>query len=379
MDTDNNNTNNPENDDEVGFLIEHEITTCKNCELDHEVGYQFCPHCGQKTNEDLTVGVLFYNTISNYFSFDARFFKSFIPLMFRPGLLAKRFIEGKRLLYLHPAQMYLFISVVFFFLYSFKVREASQKINKALQEIDITSKDSTNVLLPNAAVFDSIAAKKLSDQLKENQVFTGMKDEDVQKLDSLINSGANQDKVNKSLSFDFSQKKVDSLITLGVSDETIYKEMGMSENPNFIVKQFYSQMLKFYKNKEGGSILQSLYDTIPIALFVLLPIFAFLLKLLFFRKGPFSHHLVFSFYFFSFLFTVFSIILGVNYLWEVPDSLDTLLILCTFFYLVIAIKRFYGQGWFLSFFKTSVVSFIYIIFVAPIALMFMLGIAFLFY
>ena len=379
MESDNNHSNDSEKDDEVGFLIEHEITTCKNCELDHEVGYQFCPHCGQKTEEDLTVGVLFYNTISNYFSFDARFFKSFIPLMFRPGLLAKRFIEGKRLLYLHPAQMYLFISVVFFFLYSFKVREASQKINKALQEIDITSKDSTNVLLPNAAVFDSIAAKKLSDQLKENQAFTGMKDEDVQKLDSLINSSANQDQVNKSLSFNFSQKKVDSLITLGASDETIYKEMGMSENPNFIVKQFYSQMLKFYRNKEGGSILQSLYDTIPIALFVLLPIFAFLLKLLFFRKGPFSHHLVFSFYFFSFLFTVFSIILGVNYLWEIPDSLDTLLILCTFFYLFIAIKRFYGQGWFLSFFKTSVVSFIYIIFVAPIALGFMLGIAFLFY
>ena len=80
MDTDNNNTNNPENDDEVGFLIEHEITTCKNCELDHEVGFQFCPHCGQKTNEDLTVGVLFYNTISNYFSFDARFFCSWTLL-----------------------------------------------------------------------------------------------------------------------------------------------------------------------------------------------------------------------------------------------------------------------------------------------------------
>ena len=111
--------------------MENNITSCKNCDKDYEVGFEFCPHCGQKTNEDLTVGILFYNTISNYFSFDARFFKSFIPLMFKPGILAKRFIEGKRLLYLHPAQMYLFISVVFFFLYSFKVREASQSVDKA--------------------------------------------------------------------------------------------------------------------------------------------------------------------------------------------------------------------------------------------------------
>ena len=378
MDTDNNDSNTPEKDDDVGFLIEHEITACKNCEVDYEVGFEFCPHCGQKTNEDLTVGVLFYNTISNYFSFDARFFKSFIPLMFRPGLLAKRFIEGKRLLYLHPAQMYLFISVVFFFLYSFKIREASQKLDKALQEIDLKSTDSTNVL-GNTAVFDSIDAKNLSDQLKKNQAFTNMNDEDVEKLDSLINSGANQDNLNKSLNFDFSQKKIDSLIDIGESNETIYKEMGMSDNANFITKKLYSQMLKFYKSREGGSILQSLYDTIPIALFVLLPIFAFLLKLFFFRKGPFSHHLVFSFYFFSFLFTVFSIILCVNYLWEVPDWIDTLLVFFTFFYLFFAIKLFYEQGWFVSFFKTCVTTFVYLIIVAPIAFVIILGIAFLFY
>ena len=358
--------------------MENNITLCKNCEQQYEIGFEFCPHCGQKTIEDLTVGVLFYNTISNYFSFDARFFKSFIPLMFKPGILAKRFIEGKRLLYLHPAQMYLFISVVFFFLYSFKVRQASQDIDKALQKMEVTSTDSTS-LLTNAVAFDSVAVKKLSKSLKENQVITGMNDEEVQKLDSLINNSQDIEKMNKSLSFDFNRKKIDSLIDIGASDETIYKEMGMSEDAGFISRKFFSQMLKFYKSKDGGSILQSFYDTIPLALFILLPIFAFLLKLLFYSKGPFSHHLVFSFYFFSFLFTVFAIILGINYIWEVPDSFDTLLVLSTFFYLVFAIKRFYGQGWFLSFFKTCVTAFIYMLFVAPIAFVFILGIAFMFY
>ena len=373
-----NDNSNSEKIDDVGLIINHDITACKNCEKDYQIGFQFCPHCGQKTIEDLTVGVLFYNTISNYFSFDARFFKSFIPLMFKPGILAKRFIEGKRLLYLHPAQMYLFISVVFFFLYSFKIRQASQDIDKALQKMEVTSKDSTS-LLTNAVAFDSVAVKKLSESLKENQVITGMNDEEVQKLDSLINNSQDIEQINKSLSFDFKRKEIDSLIEIGASDETIYKEMGMNEDAGFFIRKFFSQVLKFYKSKDGGSILQSFYDTIPIALFILLPIFAFLLKLLFYRKGPFSHHLVFSFYFFSFLFTVFAIILGLNYIWEVPDSLDTLLVLSTFFYLVFAIKRFYGQGWFLSFFKTCVTAFIYMLFVAPIAFVFILGIAFMFY
>ena len=96
--------------------MEKNMVTCKNCEKEYNDSFEFCPHCGQKAKDELTLSVLFYNTISNYFSFDARFFRSFIPLMFRPGYIAKQFVIGKRLQYLHPAQYYLFVSVVFFFL-----------------------------------------------------------------------------------------------------------------------------------------------------------------------------------------------------------------------------------------------------------------------
>ncbi|WP_246126039.1 DUF3667 domain-containing protein [Bizionia myxarmorum] len=92
---------------------------CKNCETTYNEAFAFCPHCGQKRNDALTLKVLFYNTISNYFSFDARFFKSFLPLLLKPGYLAEQFIVGKRLLFLHPAQMYLFIAIIFFSLNSF--------------------------------------------------------------------------------------------------------------------------------------------------------------------------------------------------------------------------------------------------------------------
>jgi len=111
------------------------VTTCKNCERRFFADFNYCPYCGQNDKEELTLGVLFSNTISNYFSVDARFFKSFWPLMAKPGYLAKRFLEGKRLLYLHPAQMYLFISVVFFFLFSFVARKQEQQIDQALKKI----------------------------------------------------------------------------------------------------------------------------------------------------------------------------------------------------------------------------------------------------
>jgi hypothetical protein len=132
--------------------MENHTKNCKNCEREFHEEFEFCPFCGQKTKEDLTLGVLFYNTISNYFSFDARFLRSFLPLMFRPGFLARKFVEGKRLRYLHPAQYYLFVSVIFFFLFSFQQREYTQQADKALKK----GFESNNIL-----EFDTVSRKTL--------------------------------------------------------------------------------------------------------------------------------------------------------------------------------------------------------------------------
>ena len=42
---------------------------CKNCEKPFNDGYKFCPNCGQKSNDKLTIAVLFNNTINNFFIF----------------------------------------------------------------------------------------------------------------------------------------------------------------------------------------------------------------------------------------------------------------------------------------------------------------------
>ncbi len=358
--------------------MKSELETCKNCENQLEKISKFCPHCGQQTKEDLTVGLLFYNTISNYFSFDARFFKSFLPLLFRPGYLAKKFIAGKRLLYLHPAQLYLFVSVVFFFLLTtIVVRKQIQDLDTALKKTLETPLISDSTKLKAQQTLDSVKLDSILLPLKEKGI-PGIEDEQVKVLDSLIKSN-NQKTVGETLSFGFDENKVDSLIAINASDNKIYRAMGMDDDDGYIAKKFYAQVLKFYKQRNGGQILQAVYDTIPISLFVLLPIFAFILKLLFFKRGSYAHHLVFSFYFFSFLFTLFSLILIVNSFVQIPDWIDWLLVVSTFFYLLVAIKRFYNHGWFLSFIKTGISSFVYLILVIPIAIVIVALIGFLFY
>jgi len=349
---------------------------CKNCEQAFDEAYEFCPHCGQKDKDELTIGVLFYNTISNYFSFDARFFKSFFPLVFKPGYLAKQFIGGKRLLYLHPAQLYLFISVVFFFLLTStvirdQVRTVDDELKKTLNKPIIS--DSTKAIM----TLDSAKVQELMKPLKDNKVFAGMEEKELKALDSLINDGANQS--NNQLTFDFDEQKVDSLIAIDAPDKEVLAAMGMDESDGFVVKKFYRQMLKLYRQRNGGQVLQAIYDTIPISLFILLPIFAFILKILYYNRGRYAHHLVFSFYFYSFLFTVFSTILILNYFWDVPDWIDISLILSTFFYLFFALKRFYEQGWFWSFFKACLATMIYFSFVIPIAVILIAMVGFMFY
>ncbi len=349
---------------------------CKNCDNKFNKEFQFCPYCGQKGKDSLTMGVLFYNTISNYFSFDARFLKSFFPLMFRPGYLANKFVEGKRLLFLHPAQFYLFVSVIFFFLFSFQAREYTSQADKALKkgfESDkITSFDS----IPNKTL-DSVNITKINESLKDKNIITGLEDEELKELDSIINTSVKTDD-NFNLNYSYDKRKVDSLIAIDAPQEEQLKAMGMKEDAGYFKRRFYTQLLKFQKNS-GGGILQAFFDSIPMALFILLPIFALLLKFFFWNRGSFSHHLVFSFYFFSFIFIVMSLIIIANFIYDIPNWIDWTILLSTSIYLIVAVKRFYQQSYFVSFIKTGFITFLYFMFVIPIALMVMVTASFFYY
>lgn len=343
------------------------LTDCQNCNQRFEAHFPYCPYCGMKAKDELTLSVLFNNTISNYFSVDARFFKSFFPLLFKPGYLAKQFVDGKRLLYLHPAQIYLFISVVFFFLFSFISRKQVESVDSAFK------KD-----IEQSQIYRDSLKQKTKDTLTviSEQQFTN---QDQSKA-SNVKARRYQSDPKSAVKFDFNEFEIDSMIASGTSDQEIYKKMGMKDDDSYVVQRFFKQILKFFKNKSAGSILQTFVDSIPLAMFILLPIFALILKLFYFRKGRFAYHLVFSFYFFSFLFTVFSFLVIANLIWKnFPGWIMFLVMISTFFYLFLGVKRFYRQGYLRSFIKSSAVSFVFMSVVLPFALVIMGLMAFLYY
>ncbi|MFK7749644.1 MAG: DUF3667 domain-containing protein [Kordia sp.] len=365
---------------------------CPNCNYQLTQYHNFCPNCGQKVDDKLSMRVLFHNTVMNYFSVDARFFRSFIPLLIRPGYLAKKFVSGKRLMYLHPAQFYLFSSIVFFFIFSISTRVTLQEFEDG---IGASLRKKKLARAKNESIHDSIKDVLLVDLLA-----TGGKDtlilkkltnhfynDSEQPPDSFKSDSTKVPKKrqrNKNIQgtvfgYEFDTRKLDSLNSAGASMDVKLKTLfGEKESKEWFPRLFGKQLIKF-REKLGDGITKVFMDTIPISMFFLIPIFALLLKLFYRKRGRFAHHMVFSFYYFAFMFLAVSIIIVTNFIVDIPYWIDVTLILSMFIYLLISIKHFYEQRYIRTFFKTLLLTFIYLIFVVPVTFVILSLVSFLTY
>ncbi|SHI81126.1 Protein of unknown function [Hymenobacter daecheongensis DSM 21074] len=90
---------------------------CPNCGTSLASAANFCPTCGQE-NHDLKVplGHLLYELIEGIFHFDAKFWTTARTLFTRPGQITHDFVAGRRARYVPPVRLYIFVSLIFFFL-----------------------------------------------------------------------------------------------------------------------------------------------------------------------------------------------------------------------------------------------------------------------
>ena len=250
------------------------------------------------------------------------------------------------------------------------MRQADTEVNKALEkgfQAEIPLDSVVNVQ-------DSVAIEQARKALKENQKYTRFSDEEMERLDSAIVINAQ----NPDMSFGLRQDKLDSLIAAGASQSEKLDAIGLKEDAGPFTTKVFVQLLKLYEQRAGG-LLQTLYDTIPVAMFIMLPLFAILLKLFYWKRGTFAHHMVFSFYFFTFLFTTFCILIVANFAVDVPGSLEFLILLSVVIYLMLALLNFYKSSWIGAFFKSGFISFLYMLLVVPIAAVGVIFVAFMLY
>ena len=113
-------------------------TVCLNCNQLISEENNFCPNCGQVNDKNpVSVKQYFSEYLSGFFDFDSRFIRTIIPLMFKPGMVTKKYVEGKRKSYVNPFQLYLHITILFFLI---------QGVFSSIDEFNPTNNNKSDVL-----------------------------------------------------------------------------------------------------------------------------------------------------------------------------------------------------------------------------------------
>ena len=86
---------------------------CANC--GRPVNDRFCSHCGQRVESPVHSLSHFLPEVAEDLTHaDSRLWRTLLALLFRPGLLTREFLDGRRVRYLPPLRLYLVVSLVFF-------------------------------------------------------------------------------------------------------------------------------------------------------------------------------------------------------------------------------------------------------------------------
>jgi Protein of unknown function (DUF3667) len=246
---------------------------CLNC--GEKLLGKYCWRCGQEAADlHRPFRELFSGLVDDVFSLDTRLLRTLVPLFFRPGLLTREYLAGRRARYVRPLKIYLIAALVFF---------------------------GVVALLP-----------------KENvHVVRG------QESPAAIPEGGSR------LTFKVPER-------FPLFDRPLQEASARArEHPQEFADAFF--------------------DNLPRVFFLLLPAFALLLKLFYWRQDRYYvDHLIFALHYYAFVFldTVLLLLLGRSW---APDLLAWVLMpilgLGLVLYLPLALRRVYGGSWWMTVLK----------------------------
>lgn len=287
---------------------------CPNCGHKTNPSDKFCAQCGQSTKTTrISFGEFVNDSLSSLFSMDSKVVHSIIPLLTKPGFLSNEFLKGRRQQYITPVRLYLTISILYFFILA--SGNKIEKISSSFSDDEITNID--NKVLPS----------------KEDDSFVQF---NINGSDSLTSAS-------------------DSLQAEQDLDEAISDLMAdISDDGDDKWEQYMAAEARKIA-KDPNAFISYFRDKLSLFLFIMLPFFALLLKLFYFRhKFTYIEHLVFIFHTQSVLFLL---LLITHFLGFISDGITWIAVVLYMIYGLMAFKNFYKQSWGKTIFKSCLVGF----------------------
>lgn len=350
----------------VSAILERggKVAPCTNCKAPMIGAY--CGICGQPVETHRRhLGQLLHDFFKDIVSFDSRILRTVRALILEPGELPLAFREGRTQRYVPAVRLYLFTTLIFFLVLSASGIAILQLSVVASYERFVADKNH-NVYLIKDGVRTPMDGFKADDK---GNVYL--------KARGLSHGAATNIHVNGTLSQTINSQphffsRLGSVKSQLAANSAVLKDLDQSlkdkemEKSTFgiWVTQHVTRMLRILATNPAA-VNGPLTEWIPRTLFILLPIFALLLSAFYWRQRRdfyFVDHLVFSLNLHTFGFVLLLAAVGLAQLIS-TDTVLTLLVIGLGIYLLLAMKRFYRQGWGWTTAKFAAVSFIYMSFI----------------
>lgn len=286
---------------------------CLNCGT--QLKGEYCHYCGQKKlRHEHGFFMTMAHFLGDFIHFDSQIFRTIVPLIFRPGFLVNEYMRGRRADYLSPIKMYVFLSLIFFYvLYFFN----HQQDTEVFEGVRIH----TELPVP-------------LDSLKS------MSDEQINQL----SNAALLDTTDAFL--EWAGQKFNT-----TADYRQYLESkSPSDQPPAWVSKVVLKLLSV--NEEAGSgdsfmhlLSENFMHNLPKMIFILLPFLALWMKLLYIRRGvPYMQHLILMIQSYNLLFLLATIVLLIEMIPGVGDIMVWLLWILVIHF-TLSLRFVFDQSW----------------------------------
>ncbi len=276
---------------------------CLNCG-DPTVG-QFCPACGQrKVDVRVSLRRMLREVMDDQLSVNSTLPRTLVALLIKPGRLTNDYVQGRMVRYIPPFRLYLVSSLLFFIVISFIADPREMSINDDGQ-----------------ARVDSIRVSRIADSVL--LAHARRAGEDTVPLAAAVTRAR-------------AQAPADEL-TIGLDSATVPPLLRPVARR---MKAVETRLNAMPRGEALRTLMEAFEENAPLGVFVMMPLFALILKLLYVRRKRFYvEHFVFALHVHAFAFLTLTMIL------LIPSPLvGTLLLIWFLVYLFVALRRVYGQG-----------------------------------
>lgn len=365
---------------------EKPLTHCENC--DAALTGEFCSKCGQHAIDyRRSLFRVLVDAADSFFNWDTKFLKSIGLLLIRPWKLTNDFNAGRRARYVHPLRLYLLASIAFFLL----ARVISLNTSGAIQ---LTPEDRAELagslgklVGPNSILPPEQREKIDAARAKLTQGEGALTEEEKDEIRQAVVALRKEFNPEERAKLKSTLKRIpkaseppppppppvphESIVAGPPASPsaapTPKRKPGLhfkmdedGEKNNTPFENWLERRIKEKVGEDGtkgGLFLDTVRSNIPAMMLVCIPLFAFVLKILYFRtKRYYIEHLVYALHVHTFLYVgvivTALLTMAANRSVEGLSGFIIAIFSCAIFVQIfLSIRRVYHQGWFFSAFK----------------------------